>query len=136
MYRDGLKVVYGNKPFTALLEGSNEPQGPALLNMLDAPLQQEVMSALNEAVAFGRVHVSEGLITSPGGRSLYARISIEPIPAEYNRAKTLLLSIRDKTEEQAQKKEIAETQRLRALGQLTGGVAHDFNNLLTIVTHC
>ncbi|WP_423414224.1 PAS domain S-box protein [Hyphomicrobium sp. B1] len=42
-------------------------------------------------------------------------------------------SFRDLTKQVAQTEALHRSQRLDALGQLTGGVAHDFNNILTIV---
>ncbi len=132
---DAPKVVYGNRPFTALL-GEAEGAGSAFLGLFAEGRRGEIVQALKAVLSEGRVHISEEHIAPPGGGKIFARISIEPVSSDLVGAPMLLISVRDKTEEQARKEEIAQAQRLRAIGQMTGGVAHDFNNLLTIVTHC
>ncbi|HEU0044698.1 hybrid sensor histidine kinase/response regulator [Sphingomonas sp.] len=49
----------------------------------------------------------------------------------------VLLSLKDNSEEARLKRQVEQATKMRAVGQLAGGVAHDFNNILTaIIGHC
>jgi len=95
--------------------------------------------ALRIALETGR-YEEEGRRVRKDGSFFWASVIIDPIRNAAGELIGYAKITRDITErKEAQEKlaeiqkQLAESQKLDALGQLTGGVAHDFNNLLMII---
>jgi len=96
--------------------------------------------ALKLALEHGR-YEEEGWRVRKDGTFFWASVVIDPIRDDENRLIGFAKITRDITERRESQqnlekiqRQLAESQKLDALGQLTGGVAHDFNNLLMVVT--
>lgn len=97
------------------------------------------LRALRIAREQGR-YEEEGWRVRKDGTFFWASVIIDPI-YEDGRLVGFAKITRDITERREAQlkleqmhKQLAESQKLEALGQLTGGVAHDFNNLLMIIS--
>ena len=96
--------------------------------------------ALANAADTGK-HEAEGWRVRRDGSPFWASVVMDAIRDENGRLIGFAKITRDITERRrAQealdeaREQLAQAQRLEALGQLTGGIAHDFNNLLMIVS--
>ena len=84
----------------------------------------------------------EGWRVRKDGTRFWAHVIIDPIYDDTGRLIGFAKITRDITERKAAQEALAQTraalfhsQKMEAIGQLTGGVAHDFNNLLTIIVN-
>jgi PAS domain S-box-containing protein len=86
--------------------------------------------ALETARNEGRFE-AEGWRVRKDGSRFWASVIIDPIRNEAGELIGFAKVTRDLSEKRAIEEQLRQSQKMEAVGQLTGGLAHDFNNLLT-----
>lgn len=88
--------------------------------------------ALTVAATLGKYEAEAWRVRKDGNR-FWASVVIDAIYNESGTHVGFAKVARDLTERRMIEEQLRQSQKMEAIGQLTGGVAHDFNNLLTVI---
>jgi PAS domain S-box-containing protein len=124
-WNHGAEKIFG---YTA-----DEIMGKSIQCLLPPDRKDEEDGILERIRSGNTISQLETMRVRKDGKHIQVSLMICPIRDSRNRIVGASKIARDITETRQLERQLRQSQKMEAIGQLTGGIAHDFNNLLAIV---
>jgi len=113
-------------------ELQHKPDG--WLGLVHPDDSSRVRSAIAQFIALGETTISlEHRIRKSDGKERWVRLTAAIERDNEGRGRRIAGSLGDITDYKQSEEALRRTQKMEAIGRLTGGISHDFNNLLSII---
>ena len=130
--RDG-RVIRTNAAFARLFgNGASEALEKKPILSVVTERERPRLEFLIRAALQGRAGSEAVEAELVSGR--FARFFVTPVDEEDPEGEAAIVHAVDTSEQRTLQAQVAQAQKMTAVGQLAGGVAHDFNNMLTAIT--
>jgi two-component system, cell cycle sensor histidine kinase and response regulator CckA len=126
--------LYNSPSYQKLLGYSQEELGKtSAFDQIHADDRTAVVDAANDARRTGMGRTVEYRIRHKDGRWLTLESTASVVRNRDGEVEKLVIVNRDITERKQLEEQLYRSQKLEAIGRLSGGVAHDFNNILGLI---
>jgi PAS domain S-box-containing protein len=130
-----LKPLFANRALVEMFgyDGADEILALPTTESLIAPEDRAMLRAYHARRLRGEaapVNYELRALRKDGSRMT---LSNRPFPIDWDGERAICTVLFDVTEQKEMEEQLRHSQKMEAMGQLTGGIAHDLNNLLTVI---